>query len=236
MRKPLVLLLLMLWSSPGPAVAGPYATEITQVLNHVELVLQYAVQANQLATQIKMLTDALKNSVKNPNQVFWNVQADLNDLAGIVQGGRSLAYSLGNLDALWHQTYPGYGGYATTGYYNRYQNWAQTTLDTVAGAMRAAHLQGLQLNSEGSLLTTLEGQSQGAEGRLLALNVLAQMADQQAQQMQKLREIMLADLQSKAAFYGTVIQQQDDKTAASQTFFQYRPVAPDGSGFLPGWH
>ena len=67
MRKPLVLLLLMLWSAPGPALAGPYATEITQVLNHVELVLQYAVQANQLATQIKMLTDALKNSVKNPN-------------------------------------------------------------------------------------------------------------------------------------------------------------------------
>jgi len=61
----------------------------------------------------------------------------VNALAAIVQGGRSLAYSLGNYDALWHQTYPGYGGYAPTGYYNRYQIWAQTTLDTVVGAMRA---------------------------------------------------------------------------------------------------
>jgi P-type conjugative transfer protein TrbJ len=238
MRKSLVLLLLLLLlcSPPRPALAGPYATEVTQILNHVQLVLSYAVQANQLATQIKLLADAIKNTVHNPHQVFWNIQADLNALAGVVQGGRSLAYSLGNLDALWHQTYPGYGGYAPTGYYNRYQAWAQTTLDTTIGAMRAAGLQGQQLNGEVSLIQNLEGQSQSADGRLLALNVATQMADQEAQQMQKLREIMLADMQSKAAFYGTVIQQQADQTAAAQTFFQYTPAPPDGTGFLPGWH
>jgi len=238
MRKSLVLLLLMLMfcSAPGPALAGPFATEFTQILNNVELVLSYAAQAAQLATQIQMLVDAVKNSVRNPNQLFWNIQGDLNALAGVVQGGRSLAYSLGNLDALWQQTYPGYHGYAPNGYYNRYQAWSQTTLDTVAGAMRAARLQGQQLNGETSLITSLEGQSQSADGRLLALNVLAQMADQQAQQMQKLRELMLADMQSKASYYSTVIQQQADRTAASQAFFQYAPAPPDGAGFLPGWH
>jgi len=238
MRKSLVLLLLVLMfcSAPGPAQAGAFATEFTQILNHVELVLSYAAQAQQLATQIKMLADAIKNSARNPNQLFWNIQSDLNALGGIVQGGRSLAYSLGNLDALWQQTYPGYGAYAQTGYYNRYQGWSQTTLDTVAGAMRAARLQGQQLNGEDSLIINLEGQSQSADGRLLALNVLTQMADQQAQQMQKLREIMLADMQSKASYYSTVIQQHADQTAASQAFFQYAPAPPDGAGFLPGWH
>jgi len=238
MRQSLILLLLLLlvWSPPGPALAGPYATEITQILNHVQLVLAYTVQANQLATQIKMLADAIKNTATNPHQLFWNIQADLNALSGVVQGGRSLAYSLGNYDALWRKTYPGYGGYVPTGYYNRYQNWAQTTLDTVVGAMRAAGLQGQQLNSEVALIKNLEAQSQSADGRLLALNVATQMADQQAQQMQKLREIMLADMQSKAAYYGTVIQQQAEQTAAAQTFFQYVPAAPDGAGFLPGWH
>jgi P-type conjugative transfer protein TrbJ len=238
MRKSIVLLLLLLLfcAPPGPALAGPYATEVTQILNHVQLVLSYAAQANQLATQIKILADAIKNTVNNPHQLFWNIQADLNALAGIVQGGRSLAYSLGNYDALWHQTYPGYGGYAPTGYYNRYQAWSQTTLDTVVGAMRAAGMQGQQLNSEVALIQNLEAQSQSADGRLLALNVATQMADQQDQQMQKLRELMMADMQSKAAYYGTVIQQQADQTAASQYFFQYAPAAPDGSGFLPGWH
>jgi P-type conjugative transfer protein TrbJ len=238
MRQSLILLLLLLLacSPPGPVLAGPYATEVTQILNHVQLVLAYTVQANQLATQVKMLADAIKNTAANPHQLFWNIQADLNALAGVVQGGRSLAYSLGNYDALWHRTFPGYGGYMPTGYYNRYQSWTQTTLDTVVGAMRAAGLQSQQLNSEVALIKNLEAQSQSADGRLLALNVATQMADQQAQQMQKLREIMLADMQSKAAYYGTVIQQQADQTAAAQTFFQYVPAAPDGTGFLPGWH
>ena len=102
--------------------------------------------------------------------------------------------------------------------------------------MRAAGLQGQQLNSEVTLIQNLEAQSQSADGRLLALNVVTQMADQQDQQMQKLRELILADMQSKAAYYGTVIQQQADQTAASQYFFQYAPAPPDGAGFLPGWH
>jgi P-type conjugative transfer protein TrbJ len=233
----MVFLLLLAFSAPpGPAQAGPFATEVTQILNHVELVLSYGVQANQLAQQIQLLADAVKNSVNNPHQLFWNIGTDLNALANIVQGGRSLAYSLGNLDAAWHITYPGYGAYARTGFYTRYQNWAQTTLDTAIGAMRAAGLQGQQLNNEVSLIQALENQSQAADGRLLALNVVTQMADQQAQQMQKLREIMLADMQSKAAYFGTIIQQQADQTAASQAFFEYSPAPPDPTGFFPGWH
>ena len=95
MRKSLVLLLLLLLfcAPPGPAVAGPFATEVTQLLNHVELVLSYAAQANQLATQIKILADAIKNTVNNPHQLFWNIQADLNALAGIVQGAHWLTRS-----------------------------------------------------------------------------------------------------------------------------------------------
>ena len=56
MRKPIVplLLLCLFCSAPGPALAGAFATEVTQILNHAQLVLSYAVQANQLATQIKM--------------------------------------------------------------------------------------------------------------------------------------------------------------------------------------
>lgn len=237
MRKCVILLLLaILCNPPGPALAGPWATEFTQVLNHVELVNSYAVQAEQLDQQIQILADAIKNSKRNSTQTFWNIGADLSALASIVQGGQAIAYSLGDLDAVWHKTYPGYASYSRTGYYRRYQNWAQTTLDTVIGAMRAAGLQGQELNNEVSLITNLESQSQSADGRLLALNVATQMADQQAQQMQKLREIMLADMQSKAAYYGTIIQQHSDQAAAAQNFFQYAPAPADGTGFLPGWH
>ena len=158
MRKPLVLLLLLLTfcSAPGPALAGPFATELTQILNHVELVLSYAVQAAQLATQIQMLVDAVKNSVRNPNQLFWNIQGDLNSPIDRKRWtDPRIPLLRQSRRPSWQQTYPGYSVYAPTGYYNRYQAWSQTTLDTVAGAMRAARLQGQQLNGETSLITSL---------------------------------------------------------------------------------
>jgi hypothetical protein len=52
----------------------------------------------------------------------------------------------------------------------------------------------------------------------------------------ELREIMLADLQSKQAFQAAVIQQQANAEAAAQQFFQYGGAVGDGQTFLPGWH
>ena len=55
-------------------------------------------QGEQLANELKMFANMLRNSKNIPNQVFGPVQADLNSLAQIVQGGQALAYSMGNLD------------------------------------------------------------------------------------------------------------------------------------------
>jgi P-type conjugative transfer protein TrbJ len=239
MRKVLIAAFIWALLVPGavpPAQAGVFATEVTQILNHIQLVLNYTMMANQLATQIKMMADAVKNTTRNPHQVFWNIQADLGALAGVVQGGRSLAYSLQNFDSAWHSTYPGYVNYQPMNYYSRYSGWLQTTLDTVNGAMRAANMQGNLLNGEISIIKNLEGQSASADGRLLALNVATQMADQQAQQMQKLREIMMADLQAKSAYYGTMIQIQADQAGATKYAFGYQQQPTDTKGYLPGWN
>jgi P-type conjugative transfer protein TrbJ len=240
MRKALITValwtLLVVPCAAPPAEAGPFATEVTQVLNHIQLVLMYATQANQLATQIKILADAIKNTVQNKNQLFWNIGADLNALSGVVQGGRSLAYSLGNYDALWNSTYPGYVSYQPIGYASRYSGWIQTALNTIQGAMRGAHMQGNLMMSETTLIQSLEGQSASADGRLLALNVATQMADQEAQQMMKLREIMLADMQMKAAYMGTTLQVVADQASAGAYGFGYQPVPIDNQGFYPGWN
>src|ERR1017187_7740039 len=60
---------------------------------------------------------------------FGQIQADINALGQVAQGGQALAYSLGNLDQLFRTTYPGYGTNPTV-YYTNYQKWSQTSLDT----------------------------------------------------------------------------------------------------------
>jgi P-type conjugative transfer protein TrbJ len=236
MRKHVIALFVLLAVSanaPQRVEAGAFATEVTQFLNHAQLVLAYIRQGLQLETEIAMLATMLRNTKTLSPQKFGQIQADINALAQIVQGGQALAYSLGNLDQLFRKTYPGYGTNPTV-YYMNYQKWSQTTLDTTLGALRAAGLQSQQLQSEQAVINSLESMSQTADGQMQALNVLGQISDQQVQQLMKLRELMMADMSSKEAYQAAIIQQQAANEAAAQWFFTGGPVTSDGKTYLPG--
>jgi type IV secretion system protein TrbJ len=232
-----VIALLVLFAvaadDPQRAEAGAFATEITQLLNHAQLVLAYIRQGLQLENEISMLANMVRNTKNLSPQTFGQIQADINALAQIVQGGQALAYSLGNLDQVFRSTYPGYGTNPTV-YYRNYQKWSQTTLDTTLGALRAAGLQSRQMQSEQAVINSLESMSQTADGQMQALNVLGQISDQQVQQLMKLRELMMADMSSKQAYQAAIIQQQAANEAAAQWFFTGGPVTSDGKTYLPG--
>jgi P-type conjugative transfer protein TrbJ len=219
---------------PQRAEAGAFATEFTQILNHAQLLLQYVRQAEQLAEAIKQTADMIKNSRILPTQVFGAISADLNGLASVVQGGRALSYSLANLDALFRARFPGYG-YSGTAYYVNYKNWSQTSLDSTLGALKAAGLQGQQLQSEQTVLNQLRSMAQSTDGRLEALQVMGQIAEQQVQQLMKLRQLMLADISSKQSYQAAVIQKQAASEAASERFFNWTPEVSDRTTFQGGW-
>ena len=236
MRKFVIAVLILLGiagNAPQKAEAGAFATEVTQLLNHAELVLMYIRQGLQLENELAMYANMLRNTKNLSPQTFGQIAADISALAQIVQGGQALAYSLGNLDQLFRSTYPGYGTNAAV-YYQNYQRWSQTSLDTTLGALRAAGLQSQQMVTEQSIISTLEGMSESADGQMQALNVLGQISDQQVQQLMKLRELMMADMSSKQAYQAAVIQEKAADQAATQWFFTGGPVTSDGKTYLPG--
>lgn len=83
--------------------------------------------------------------------------------------------------------------------------------------------------TEQDLLTYLETASQSADGQLKAIQVGNQIAEQQVQQMLKLRQLMMADLQSKAAFQNNQIMQQN-QAAQARKFFQTSGKFANGAG------
>ena len=237
MRKTVILLFLLALYIPGPlrVEAGAFALETTQWLNHAELVLQYLRQGEQLSNELNMYADMVKNSRILSSQTFGAITNDLNALAAIVQGRQALAYSLGNLDQLFRQTFPGYAYNAGT-YYTQYRNWSQTSLDTTLGTLRAAGLQGQQLQSEQAVLDSLRASLESSDGRLEAIQAVGDISEQQVEQLMKLRELMMADMSSKQAYQAAIIQQQAASEAAAQQFFTYAPATSDGQNFGPGWH
>jgi P-type conjugative transfer protein TrbJ len=211
--------------SDGGVIAG-VATEWTQILNHVQLIQSYIRQGLQLANELKHYQLALKESLVQPNQVFGVIQQDLGQLAQLVQGGRALAYSMANLDAQFRNTFTGYG-FRTQGYYQDYQKWSQTSLDTTLNSLKAAGFHGQQLQTQQAILAALRAQSTGAGGEVQAIEVGNQIAEQQVEQLMALRQLMLVDLQSKQAYQAEQIQKEQAAAAAGQQVFGKQHMATD---------
>ena len=232
MRKVIVFTVvvsLLFFGVPAPmnaGVVGGVATEWTQLLNHVQLIMTYIRQGIQLQTQIQQFAEQLKQGRVLRQQIFGSVQQDLAQLAQIVQGGQALAYSMGNLDAQFRNTFPGYGS-RTSGYFNDYKKWSQTSLDTTLSTLRAVGLQGQQLKNAQAVLAQLRTMSTGEGGQMEAVEVGNQIAEQQVEQLMALRQLMLADLQSKQAYQAEQIQKEQADKAALDQVFGTQPLTTD---------
>ena len=223
--------------SPIPAYAGVpgvFATEYTQLLNYAELAGQLEKQVLMVENQLNQLADMAKHGITITNQLFGTVASDINNLNQIVKTGQSLSYTMSNLDGSFRLRFPGYS--SSTNYGQSYQTWSQTSLDSTRGTLNAAGLQNSQFNSDEALLKTLQGQSQSAVGRMQAIEVGNQIAENQSEQLMKLRQLMMADIQSKAAYQGALVQAEATKQgavsdrAAADTMRKGREQGQQGAG------
>jgi len=225
----------------GVFICANCATEPTQLSIRVLHNLEYAKQILQYAIQVQQLADAIKNTKHGGPASLTAIAADLGMLAAVVQGGRALAYSLGNDDVLFRQTYPGYQPLGAVGppvplgsYANRYAIWAQTSLDTTQGILRGAGFQGKLLATEQGVLGILRALSAGnLLNRNDAINVTGQLASEQVAQLQKLRELQLEDMTSKAAYQGYQVQKDADMVSTEQQFFGQTTINAGDSRVFP---
>jgi type IV secretion system protein TrbJ len=93
--------------------------------------------------------------------------------------------------------------------------------------LRAAGLQGQQLNNAQAVLAQLRSMSTGAGGQMQAVEVGNQIAEQQVEQLMSLRQLMLTDLQSKQAYQAEQIQKEQADNAALEHLFGTQPLVTD---------
>jgi P-type conjugative transfer protein TrbJ len=227
-----VVCLIAAGTSSRVEAGGPFATEFTQLLNHVQLIQQYLQQVQMVQNNMLRYQLMMKNSQPLPNQLFGPVTQDLQKLAQVVQGGNALAYSMANLDVQFRNTFPGYTkAWSPNAFYPNYQQWSQTSLDTTYGTLKAMGLQGQQLQSEQAILAALRQMAQTPAGQMDSIQMGTEISEQQVEQLMKLRELMILDLQSKQAFQAAQIQKEQADVGGQQQFFNYVPVQGDGITF-----
>ncbi len=222
-KRKVVALVMALATAFGPmpaahasgAVAG--ATEITQLLNNAELVTSVAQQAQQLATQLQQYQTMLTNLQNIPNQIWGPIQQDLMALQNVVKQGQALSFAASNVVQQFENTYTGFT--QAPKFVTAYKQWSKTSMDSIKGSLAAANLQANQFATEEGTLSALRSMSQSSVGQLQALQVGSQIAVEQAAQMQKLRGLIMAQMQAQNAYMAGNQQEKDNRKAAEEGFF-----------------
>ena len=191
------------------AVAG--ATEPTQLMNNVQLVLAYAKQIEQYATQLQQYKDQLQNTLNLPMQIWSDVQGQLMGVFNIVKQGEGLAFNLENIAEAFAAKFPGFT--EAKNIVDSYKKWSTTWRDTLKGTLQAANMQASQFKDEETVLAKLRTMSQSNSGRMEALQTGNQIAVETATQLQQLRALSLAQMQAQNTYMAKQEQEKDTTNA-----------------------
>ena len=227
-----LLLGMMTVVEPGQAgvAIGLPAQEWTQLLNHAQLLGMSQKQIEMAVTALKSYQELSRAGTLLSHQQWSNVSSDLLNIAQIAQVGQGIAFSMSSLDAQFRQSYPGFN-VPSAPYFQQYQKWSQVTLDTIRGTMKSNGMIWQNLRNEDQLRTYLQQQSQSAVGQTQAIQVGAQVGIEEIGQLQKLRELMLSDMQSKQAYQAYQVQKDMQQQSFDHNFFAPGKAGRDGKSF-----
>lgn len=209
---------------------GMPAQEYTQILNHLQLLGLSEKQIQLAVTALKTLEEAQRAGQLLSHQQWGNAQLDLINIGQAVQVGQGLGFSLGDMDATFRNTYP---GFKTPGvpFWTQYQKWSTTTMDTIEGSLRANGVSWQQLQNEQLMQSYLQRQSESAVGQTQAIQVGVQAGIEEIGQLRKLRALMLTDMQSKQAYQAYQVQKDMRIQQVNQNFFTPVKAGRDHGSF-----
>jgi P-type conjugative transfer protein TrbJ len=237
---PVLLTLLLTATLESPVFAQVvYCTncssELTQLQNYLQLVATLAKQAALLEQSITQTSLMVQNATPLPKPAYGNGQADLLALQNLVTQTTALSYASANLDTAINARFQTYQTYAaspptSTGFAAKYQQWSQDMETSVLTTLKAAQSQATTINgSEQQTVSQLKAQSSAAAGQLQALQTGNAIGLEAIGQVQKLRQLLLTDLQLKANAAGASADKDAAQQAAWQAFVA-KPTVSLGQG------
>ncbi len=213
-------------------------TEWTQLMNKAMMVKQLANQAQQLKAEFGQYQDMILNSKSVPTQLWGQAMRDFQQLSMLMQKSRSLAYSASNLDGQFANRYGTYHSYlnqkmGTLDWQNKYNQWSKEGSDNTLYTLKGLGMQATQLQNDQALLQRLQGMASSAEGRMQALQVANMMAGQQVDQVMKLRQLMMMQLQMQANYLALQQDREALRQANRQKLYNTWTTNPynDGKGY-----
>jgi P-type conjugative transfer protein TrbJ len=121
-----------------------------------------------------------------------------------------LSYAMQNVNSAFQSQYPSYN--SSENYNQLYQQWSQTTSNSIAAALQAQGFNANQFATQQSALNAIEQASQSATGRMQALQAGNQIAAMEVTQLQQLQQLQSANSDAQLAW----IKQQQTQQAQQE--------------------
>jgi len=216
-------LTLIFSATPASAIFG-IGDEVFDPTMYASQLQQLQQETQTLVTEAQQLQYMIKNTTGGSAGVWQSNQSMLDELGGIIQQQGGLSYSLGNLQSQFQQQFPGY-----TVPQNPDQQEATniaTTLNTLNGTLADAQSQAQNFANEQAQFAQLAGMNRSATGRLQAIQVGNEIALQQAQQIQMLRQLVVAMINAQNVTAANALNRQAAEDASTQQWLTAGPTIP----------
>ncbi|MGP5897088.1 P-type conjugative transfer protein TrbJ [Pseudomonas aeruginosa] len=208
--------------APTPAYAiycSNCSTFYQQMFEYVEQVNTALNTAEQLQTQIQQYQNMVSQGTSLPNSMFGSIAADLKNVANIYNRSQAIGRQIQDMDSKFNTAFPGFESYlnqaansAEVPNRDRYEKWSVQGRDNVKTAMKAADLNTAAFESEDAQLARMVSRSQSAVGRMQAIQAGNEIASQNVQQLQKLRDLLATQINMQ----GNYMAQQVDRNVAGE--------------------
>lgn len=177
-------------------------------------------QINQLQMQAEQYKIELANiqAIGQGKYVWEDVSGMLNNLSNTIQTGNAIAYSMADVDQQFKQTYPGYN--PSQNYQQSYQNYSQSTMDTIRGVLDSTSLSFQDFGTEESTLNSLKGLSDNPTGQMQAIQAGSMIAGQTASELMNLQQIVMAQTNSQSAYQAYEVQNDQTKQNIDNQIYQ----------------
>jgi P-type conjugative transfer protein TrbJ len=214
-----LLVLVLLAGSVRPAQAQfmlcwSCATEWTQLINKVQLIGIYA-------EQVKAYADMVKQATGYQHLPWSQIEDSVDRFEQSLQFGIGVVSTMRNADQIFRDRFPGYIRNGNVPYHVRYGTIAETLRDTLSGIIRASNQQQREIGSEAMIIYNLRQAAMGANGRNQMLQAQANLLSEVPKQIIKLRELIQADISSKAVYQAYEMQKDVATVASGEEFFNF---------------
>jgi P-type conjugative transfer protein TrbJ len=213
---------LTLLSVPANALfgVGDVVFDPTMFASQLQQLQQETATVTNLAQQLQYV---VKNTTGGGAGVWQSNQNLLANLGNLINEQEGLSYTVQGVNQQFKQLYPGFG-VATTAGVQSPQTTAETTLNTLNGALASAQAQAQNFEAERASLQTLELKNQTAIGNLQAVQVSNEIALAQVQQVQMLRQLIMAEMNSQNVAAANQVNNQVESSLEARALFSAPPA------------